>query len=283
MRTGPAASEGAFLRARRPEQKQQRYQAILDAAHTLALRDGVAAATLTAIAAEVGMHKSALLKYFGTREEIFLRLAEIDWVAWADGLVTELGRGPVDEERLVEVLTTSLVERPLICQMFTTHSALRLERKVPFEAARRSKSAAMGAAGEVADGVHAAFPTLDRDAALELLVTTGLMAAALWQVAHPPPVVAALFEQPPEQRGFPRAAPICFADALARFVRTHLAGLRHLRTSDRSERDAGVGGQPPPGVTVLRKGLRPDLGADHVDPCGEVVLVADGQQVVADQ
>lgn len=231
MRTGPAASEGAFLRARRPEQKQQRYQAILDAAHALALRDGIATVTLTAIAAEVGMHKSALLKYFGTREEIFLRLAETDWLTWADGLVTELRRGPVDEGRLVDALTASLVERPLICQMFTTHSALRLERNVPLEAARRSKNAAMRAVGEVADVVHAAFPALDRDAALELLITTGLMAAGLWQVAHPPPVVAALFEQPPEQRGFPPTAPICFADALASFVRTYIAGLRHLHTS----------------------------------------------------
>lgn len=227
MGSAPVTSEGAFRRARRPEQKQQRYEAILDAAHALALRDGVAAVTLTAIAAEVGMHKSALLKYFGTREEIFLRLAETDWGAWADGLSTELGRGPVDEERLVEALTTSLVERPLICQMFTTHSALTLERNVPLEAARRSKSAAMRAAGDVADAVHAAFPTLDRDAALELVIATGLMAAGLWQVAHPPPVVAALFEQPAEQRGFPRTAPINFADALARFVRIHVAGLRH--------------------------------------------------------
>lgn len=228
MSTGPATSEGAFLRARRPEQKQQRYEAILDAAQTLALRDGVAAVTLTAIAAEVGMHKSALLKYFGTREEIFLRLAESDWAAWADGLVSELGGGPVDEERLVEVLTRSLVERPLICQVLTTHSALSLERDVPVEAARRSKGAAMQAAGKVADAVHAAFPALDPGASRELVIATGLMAASLWQVAHPAPVVAATFDQPAEQRGFPQAAPIRFGEALARFVRIHLAGLRHV-------------------------------------------------------
>ncbi|HEY2193883.1 MAG TPA: TetR family transcriptional regulator [Actinomycetospora sp.] len=228
MGSAPVTSEGAFRRARRPEQKQQRYEAILDAAHALALRDGVAAVTLTAIAAEVGMHKSALLKYFGTREEIFLRLAESDWSAWADGLVADLGRGPVDEQQLVEVLTRSLVERPLICQMLTTHSALTFEREVPIEAARRSKSAAMQAAGEVADAVHAAFPALDPGASRELVIATGLMAASLWQVAHPAPVVAATFDRSPEERGFPQAAPIHFAEALARFIHIHLAGLRHV-------------------------------------------------------
>jgi AcrR family transcriptional regulator len=224
---GPVATEGAFLRARRPEQKQQRYLAILDAARALALRDGVGAVSLTAIAAEVGMHKSALLNYFDTREEIFLRLTETEWQAWADGLVAELGRGPVDEQRLVEVLTASLVDRPLFCQLLT-HSALTLERNVSLEAARRSKGAAMHAAAEVADAVHTAFPALDRDACVELVMATGLMSAGLWQVAHPPPVVVALFAEPLEQRGFPHAAPIEFADAVARFIRVHVAGLRRV-------------------------------------------------------
>ena len=227
MSIGPVATEGAFLRARRPEQKQQRYLAILDAARTLALRDGVGAVSLTAIAAEVGMHKSALLNYFDTREEIFLRLTETEWQAWADGLVTELGRDPVDEQRLVEVLTASLVDRPLFCQLLT-HSPLTLERNASLDAGRRSKGAAMRAAAAVADAVHTASPALSRDACTELVMATGLMAAGLWQVAHPPPVVVALFAESAEQRGFPQAAPIDFADAVARFIRIHVAGLQRV-------------------------------------------------------
>ena len=45
----------AYQRARRPEQKQQRQDAILGAARDLALRDGVRAVSLADIADRVGI------------------------------------------------------------------------------------------------------------------------------------------------------------------------------------------------------------------------------------
>ncbi len=218
------AERTGFRRARSPEQKQQRCGAILRAARELAVRNGVGTVSLAAIAAEVGMHKSALLKYFGTREEIFLRLAEDEWRDWADGLVAELAVPPADDEALVEVLTASLVGRPLFCQVLI-HSALTLERNVSLEAVRRSKAAATRAADAVADALHAACPALDRAAWTELLMATGLVTAGLWQVAHPPPVVTALYAESPGSAPQP-SAPLCFAGAVARFIRVHLAGLR---------------------------------------------------------
>ncbi|HEU4330550.1 MAG TPA: helix-turn-helix domain-containing protein, partial [Lapillicoccus sp.] len=63
-----------FMRARRPEHKQQRREAILDAARDLALRRGVRAITLGDLAEAVGLAKSNVVRYFGTREEIFVEL-----------------------------------------------------------------------------------------------------------------------------------------------------------------------------------------------------------------
>ena len=76
----------AFQRARRPEQKQQRQDAILGAARELALRDGVRNVSLADIAARIGIHKSALLRYFETREQIFLELTAAAWRDWAQAL-----------------------------------------------------------------------------------------------------------------------------------------------------------------------------------------------------
>ena len=73
----------AFQRARSPEHKAERREAILDAAARLAARDGVRQVTLTDIAAAVGIHKSALLRYFETREQIFLELTGRAWTEWA--------------------------------------------------------------------------------------------------------------------------------------------------------------------------------------------------------
>src|ERR1700688_1590795 len=75
-----------FQRARRPEQKQQRQEAILSAARELALRDGVRAVSLAGIAAMARIDKSALLRYFETREQIFLELTAREWGPWVRAL-----------------------------------------------------------------------------------------------------------------------------------------------------------------------------------------------------
>jgi AcrR family transcriptional regulator len=218
------STEGAgFLRARRPEQKRLRETAILGAARELALRDGVGAVSLAAIAAEVGMHKSALLKYFGTREEIFLRLAETEWRDWAEVVVADLAAGGVED--LADVLGRVIADRPLFCQLLT-HATLTLERNVSLDALRRSKLAAVRASEAVTDAVHRLLPDLDRDSCFELVAATGLVAAGLWQVVHPPPVVLALYAEQAGAGGFGRLAAVDLATELSRFVRVFLAGLR---------------------------------------------------------
>ena len=56
----------AFLRARRPEHKQQRRDAILVAARDLARTSGVRNVSLGAVAEAVGLAKSNISRYFGT-------------------------------------------------------------------------------------------------------------------------------------------------------------------------------------------------------------------------
>src|SRR5687767_11488863 len=129
-----------FLRARRPEQKQQRYASILDAARELALRDGVGAVSLADIAAEVGMHKSALLKYFETREEIFLRLAETEFAEWAAGALAALSTAAPEPCEVADALAGSVADRPLLCQLLL-HTPLTLERNVSLDVVRAFKLA----------------------------------------------------------------------------------------------------------------------------------------------
>jgi AcrR family transcriptional regulator len=216
-----------FVRARRPEQKRQRATAILDAARELALRDGVGAVSLAAIAVEVGMHKSALLKYFGTREEIFLRLAEDEWRGWAEQVVDEVAAAGPDG--LPDALGRSIAGRPLFCQLLT-HSTLTLERNVSLDAVRRSKAAALRAMDAVTGVVHRVLPDLDRDSCFDLVAATGMVAAGLWQAANPPPVVLAYYAEQAADEGAPsgitRLAGVDLPVELARFVRVFLAGLR---------------------------------------------------------
>lgn len=74
--------------------------------------------TLTDIADAVGMHKSAMLRYFETREQIFLILTGEGWREWADVLHERLEPRPAQEpaaERaavIARVMAHTLRQRP---------------------------------------------------------------------------------------------------------------------------------------------------------------------------
>src|ERR1700691_582651 len=116
-----------FQRARSAEAKQLRESAILEAARTLGAERGIRQITLTDIAEAVGMHKSALLRYFETREEIFLRLTADGWREWSAALRAELegvkgvkgvhGVAAPTAAAVAEVFASTLADRGLFCDL----------------------------------------------------------------------------------------------------------------------------------------------------------------------
>ena len=149
-----------FQRARSPEHKAERREAILSAAAGLAARDGVRQVTLTDIAGAVGVHKSALLRYFETREQIFLELTGRAWTEWAAATRAALGEiGSVDDgDATARALAHSFAARPLLCDLIP-HTALNLERHVSADAVRTYKLTSLGAVESVAAALSDRCPT----------------------------------------------------------------------------------------------------------------------------
>jgi AcrR family transcriptional regulator len=192
------SSANTFQRARRPEHKQQRRDAILDAARALALRDGVRSVSLAAIANEIGIHKSALLRYFETREQIFLELTAGSWTEWAQSVQAELAAAsPGATDVVAELLARSFGERPLLCDLIP-HTALNHERNVSVEGVRRYKLTALGAVHDVAEAIHSVLPQLTVGECRELVSTMANVAGSLWQIANPPPALTKLYSSDPE-------------------------------------------------------------------------------------
>jgi AcrR family transcriptional regulator len=190
-------AEPAFRRARRPEHKQQRYDSILIAARKLGLRNGVRAVSLTDIAAEVGMHKSAVLRYFGTREEIYLRLTAEGWRDWAQAVHTAIGEeAPVSPGRLAAALAGTLAERPLFCELLA-HASLILERHVSAGAVHAFKLTAVTAADDLGSLAARAVPDMSPADGRDLIAAVTALAANLWQYSHPPEVLAELYVTDP--------------------------------------------------------------------------------------
>lgn len=210
-----------FQRARRPEHKQQRSEAILAAARTLAERDGVRAVSLADIAAAVGVHKSALLRYFETREEIYLRLAADDWRSWVAGMRAALADlAPGDVAGVAAALATTLAELPLLCDLMI-HAPLNLERNVSLESARTFKHAAVGSVAEIAAEVRTVLPKLTEAGAYDLVGSMSMVAAGLWQIGHPTATLLELYAEEPElgHENLP------FVPTVTRFAETYIKGL----------------------------------------------------------
>ncbi|HEY2076144.1 MAG TPA: TetR/AcrR family transcriptional regulator [Streptosporangiaceae bacterium] len=186
-----------FQRARRPEQKLQRHDAILGAARDLALRDGVRNVSLADIAARVGIHKSALLRYFETREQIFLELTAGAWRDWAQELHARLdAAAPGSASLVADVFARSFSDRPLLCDLIA-HTPLNLERNVSPDAVRRYKLTSLGAVNEAAAVVQRVLPELTLAECTEFVATLASLAGSLWQIANPGPVLAELYASDP--------------------------------------------------------------------------------------
>ncbi|MFD7288357.1 TetR/AcrR family transcriptional regulator [Streptomyces sp. NPDC059863] len=196
-----------FLRARSPEAKAARETKILNAAARLATAKGVREVTMTAIADEVGMHKSAMLRYFETREDIFLRLAATAWHDWSNEVNDRLKETvPCPDtaskkwhgtaHAIASELARSLVARPLFCDLLA-HTPLNLERNVSTDTVRTFKQRAIAEVERTADTLCAITP-LKADQARAVVTTATSMAGALWQMAAPGTQLRAFYESDPE-------------------------------------------------------------------------------------
>lgn len=206
LRYAGAVTGTEFLRARSPGAKRAREDAILAAATRLATEHGVREVTVTAIAETVGMHKSAILRYFETREQIFLHLAADAWHAWSlevrSGLA-EIPAASADDprwdrtaRRIAELLAGSLADRPLFCDLLA-HTPLNLERNVSHDAVRSFKRQAVAEADSIGTALGTVAP-LGADQARSVVTTATAMAGALWQMAAPGTRLRTFYETDPE-------------------------------------------------------------------------------------
>ncbi|MGH3661509.1 MAG: TetR family transcriptional regulator [Micromonosporaceae bacterium] len=218
-------TRSGFLRARRPEHKQQRREAILAAAHDLARTSGVRNVSLGAVAEAVGLAKSNIARYFGTREEIYLQLLTEEWRQWAEA-VTDRLRGASGTTEAMAALAETLVERPLFCDLLS-HLSTSLEHNVSVPAARTFKHTMYDHLATTGAEVARATELTEREGS-ELVAIAGSLAGTLYRAANPPPVVAQVYAEDPELA----ATRPALKPTLIRVLSALAAGLPTLRNDE---------------------------------------------------
>jgi AcrR family transcriptional regulator len=156
--------------------------------------------TLTDVAARVGLAHSNVLRYFETREEVFLHLLAAEWDAWKTAVEGRLPESPATAAGVAAVLTETAVQRPLFCDLHS-HAASVLERNVSGESVRHFKLAALGAVGQLADAVADALPELGREGSRTVLTGCAALIAGLWPIANPSERVAEALHDPELRHG----------------------------------------------------------------------------------
>lgn len=186
-------TEPTFKRARSTAAKDARAEAILRSAREQALQRGVREVTLTDVASGIGMHKSTMLRYFETREAIFLHLTASEWADWAAAAKGRIGATEIaDPTCVADALSSTLVQRPLFCDLLA-HAPLNLERGVSLPAVKDFKLTALDAARTVATELEHATG-LGAPQARNVVATATAMAGALWQMAAPGTALRSFYE-----------------------------------------------------------------------------------------
>jgi AcrR family transcriptional regulator len=177
----------SYQRARRPEQKHERREAILAAARALASERSVREVSLGDIARGVELAKSNVLRYFQSREEIFLTLLAREWTDWNAEVSAQLG------DDVPAALAGTLAARPLFCDLLSEHAAV-LERNVSAETVRTFRAETIALVNALGDDLAVATGLNSHDGR-ELVAATLIISSGLWPLATPAPHVAAMLAE----------------------------------------------------------------------------------------
>jgi AcrR family transcriptional regulator len=205
-----------FQRARSAAAKQRRESAILDAARALGDERGIRQITLADIGEAVGLHKSAMLRYFETREEIFLRLTADGWREWSAALRAGLEELTAPTPAAV----AGVFARGLFCDLLA-QAPLNLERHVSLDAVRAFKLVTLAEVDAIVTVVRHLLPALTERDGVDLIAAATAMSGAFWQMATPGPEAAALYRSDPRLAH----AVVDVEPRVARLLEAMLAGM----------------------------------------------------------
>ncbi|MET9087992.1 TetR family transcriptional regulator [Streptomyces sp. NPDC004237] len=217
-----------FQRARSEEQREIRRRSILDTAAAMLEDMPVSELTLNELSRRVQLAKSAMLRYFESREAVLLDLLDVALSRWVAEISTQLsdgtGRpGSARErcDRLAALVSRSLQQHATLCDLIAAQSGV-LERNVSAEVLLRFKQSTHTSLRMLADAVRRYIPELDEDS-FSLCLTMLVTAGALWTNARPPAGAPALVKADPSLADLHLDFSVDLETTLARLITGTLA------------------------------------------------------------
>ena len=186
-----------FTRARRPEEIAQRREEIVAAAAAMLDRHSLDQISLNGIAREAGFAKSAVYRYFESREAIFLQILERDFRDWVDEVEYALGKlkGCDDAAAVAAALVTATVRQPRLCQLVSSLASV-LEQNLSEEAVLDFKRESLQLAMRMVVALTVALPSVPAEQWPEFVNPAIALIAGLWPLSHPSETVQKVMQRP---------------------------------------------------------------------------------------
>ncbi|CAG1008481.1 HTH-type transcriptional regulator EthR [Burkholderiales bacterium] len=170
-------------RAIQTEDKEERHQALLDAAERLLLRSPERMASVAEVAVEAGLAKGTVYLYFPSKEELLLALHERNVQGFFRALGALLdGDGPVTVENILALTHAHMVDPPLFLPLASRCFGL-MAQSIPVETAIAFKQRMAGRLERAGAGLERHFATLAPGAGLVLLRHSYALILGLFQMA----------------------------------------------------------------------------------------------------
>jgi AcrR family transcriptional regulator len=201
-----------------------RRSAIMASARAMLGEKNVADISLRELSDRVGLAKSNVLRYFDSREAIFLEVMDEEFEDWLADVASRLGKprarkaNYANEIRVATAIADSLADRQLLCELIGSMAGV-LERNISFDFARGFKARAMGRIAELGRLVATQLPWLSPEFSAFFAEGALTLAAGMYPFSVPTePVRAAIAEL-----GFPDPGDR-FSDGLRMGLVTWLIG-----------------------------------------------------------
>lgn len=192
-------SPATFQRARRPEQKEERRQHLLDTAKTILIEGlDVHEMSLNELARRAEMTKSNVYRYFENREELLLALLEEQSYLWQrelhGRLAAETGRAST-LEWVADTIADVTVSRPLMCRLLSVLPSV-IEHNVSPERLAEFKRGVVAMQGALAQELHRHQPKIAAARFLDFLRLAIPLLVGLWPFSQPAAALAGVLALP---------------------------------------------------------------------------------------
>ena len=182
-----------YLRARTPEQKEERRRHLLDTAKAL-LREmpDVHDLGINELARRAQMTKSNVYRYFESSEAVLLEVLVEEFTQWHADLGKALARGGKRSgtiEYIARAFSATLVARPLLCRLTSILPSI-LERNVSTERILQFKLGLLLVRKQTALDFHACVSTIPASAFERFIHFTLPLLIGLWPLGNPGEVAA---------------------------------------------------------------------------------------------